>query len=199
MKGKEDDDPLMKKPLSSPSMSQESIASVDFYQEEENDDVNSTSSLGTPQSKLNVVAVSSDSCSSTVMPVMMTKTTTLEEQVANLMKMVEGLSKTLQDRDAEVVYLRTKVDNMGESSQAIGDTTKAPEIVEITNKQQETQKSFQVSTDGSIHVDQLKDFILEAIKDKYQEAPKSSLTHSKPYTRMIDQLKMPAGYQPPKF
>ena len=53
------------------------------------------------------------------------------------MKMVEGLSKTLQDHDVEVAYLRTKVDNVGESSQATGDTTKAPEIVETTNKQQE--------------------------------------------------------------
>ena len=37
------------------------------------------------------------------------------------------------------------------------------------------------------------------IKDKYDVSAKSSLTYAKPYTARIDSLKMPAGYQPPKF
>jgi len=36
-------------------------------------------------------------------------------------------------------------------------------------------------------------------KDKYKVATKSSLTYARPYTARIDSLKMPAGYQPPKF
>nr|XP_009589561.1 uncharacterized protein LOC104086917 [Nicotiana tomentosiformis] len=37
------------------------------------------------------------------------------------------------------------------------------------------------------------------IKDKYDVVAKSSLAYVKPYTARIDSLKMPAGYQPPKF
>ncbi|XP_070017644.1 uncharacterized protein [Nicotiana sylvestris] len=37
------------------------------------------------------------------------------------------------------------------------------------------------------------------IKDKYDVAAKSSLAYAKPYTTRIDSLKIPAGYQPPKF
>nr|XP_009767564.1 PREDICTED: uncharacterized protein LOC104218703 [Nicotiana sylvestris] len=37
------------------------------------------------------------------------------------------------------------------------------------------------------------------IKDKYEVASKSSLMYTKSYTARIDSLKMPGGYQPPKF
>lgn len=37
------------------------------------------------------------------------------------------------------------------------------------------------------------------IKDKYMVAAKPSLTYVKPYTTRIDSLKIPVGYQPPKF
>ncbi|XP_070029337.1 uncharacterized protein [Nicotiana sylvestris] len=50
-----------------------------------------------------------------------------------------------------------------------------------------------------IPIDQLKEFIEGTIKNKYEVAVKSSLTYAKPYTARVDTLKMPAGYQPPKF
>ena len=41
--------------------------------------------------------------------------------------------------------------------------------------------------------------IMNTIRAQYDGAPQSSLMYSKPYTKMIDILQMPAGYQPPKF
>ena len=41
--------------------------------------------------------------------------------------------------------------------------------------------------------------ITNTIQAQYGGAPKSSLMYSKPYTKRIDILQMPAGYQPPKF
>ncbi|XP_057790926.1 uncharacterized protein LOC131008040 [Salvia miltiorrhiza] len=37
------------------------------------------------------------------------------------------------------------------------------------------------------------------VKDKFEGTSKSAWTYSKPYTTRIDSLKMPIGYQPPKF
>ncbi|KAL0375691.1 UNVERIFIED_CONTAM: hypothetical protein Scaly_0686700 [Sesamum calycinum] len=66
-------------------------------------------------------------------------------------------------------------------------------------KKDKSTKDFQVSSDGLIQVDQLKEFIKETIKNKIRGSSKSSLTYSKPYTQRIDNLKMPMDYQPPKF
>ena len=41
--------------------------------------------------------------------------------------------------------------------------------------------------------------IANIIRTQYGGAPQSSLMYSKPYTKRVDNLRMPAGYQPPKF
>ncbi|KAH6772717.1 ribosomal protein L9 [Perilla frutescens var. frutescens] len=60
-------------------------------------------------------------------------------------------------------------------------------------------KGIQVSSDGFIQIDQLREFIEGTIKSKFDGGSKSSSTYSKTYTQRIDNLKMPLGYQPPKF
>ncbi|WMV49519.1 hypothetical protein MTR67_042904 [Solanum verrucosum] len=60
-------------------------------------------------------------------------------------------------------------------------------------------KEIHLSTGGLIPIDQLKNFIIEAIKDKFESPSKFSSTYAKPYTQRIDNLKMPEGYQPPKL
>ncbi|KAL0428460.1 UNVERIFIED_CONTAM: hypothetical protein Slati_3020800 [Sesamum latifolium] len=58
---------------------------------------------------------------------------------------------------------------------------------------------LQVSSEGLIAVDQLKEFIMGTIQNKLDGSTKLSMTYVKPYTQRIDNLKMPVGYQPPKF
>ena len=41
--------------------------------------------------------------------------------------------------------------------------------------------------------------ITNTIRAQYGGAPQNSLMYSKPYTKRIDILQLPAGYQPPKF
>ena len=48
-------------------------------------------------------------------------------------------------------------------------------------------------------LDRLKEFIEGTIKDKYEVSTKSSHMYAKPYIARIDNFKMRAGYQPPKF
>ena len=51
----------------------------------------------------------------------------------------------------------------------------------------------------SISVQQLQDMITNTIQAQYRDSSTSSLIYSKPYTKRIDNMRMPNGYQPPKF
>ncbi|WMV24211.1 hypothetical protein MTR67_017596 [Solanum verrucosum] len=59
-------------------------------------------------------------------------------------------------------------------------------------------KEIHISAEGLIPIDQLKDFIIEAIEDKSESSSKFYPTYANPYTQRIDNLKMSEGYQPPK-
>ncbi|XP_060175578.1 uncharacterized protein LOC132606203 isoform X1 [Lycium barbarum] len=166
------------------------------------DDVLSTGS--TPHNMF-ASYVSENPCSSPsptmVAHAMMTNASTIEEQLENLTKAVEGLSRYVKDQDAKITKLTNKLESMaeGESTQAPVKLHETQEEEESSAKQATTIRKVQVPAEGLIPAGQLKDFIMEAIKDKFKPAPKSSLTYAKPYTRRIDKLKMPASYQPPKL
>ncbi|KAM1980691.1 hypothetical protein ACFX15_037284 [Malus domestica] len=52
---------------------------------------------------------------------------------------------------------------------------------------------------GSLSIQQLQEMITNSIKAQYEGSSHTSLFYSKPYSKNIDALKMPKGYQPPKF
>ncbi|KAH6770045.1 hypothetical protein C2S52_014848 [Perilla frutescens var. hirtella] len=126
--------------------------------------------------------------------------TILEEQIANLTKLAEGLAKRIQERDTQILKLNEKmiVDFGGKQADEDNEAEISVKL-RANNNEKSTAKEIEISSDGSIQVDQLKDFILETIKDKSGESHKSLWTYNKPYTPIIDNLKMPDGYQPLKF
>ncbi|KAL0446353.1 UNVERIFIED_CONTAM: hypothetical protein Slati_1763200 [Sesamum latifolium] len=80
----------------------------------------------------------------------------------------------------------------------MGKKIEAHDEAEVSTKQRypekdKSAKELQVSFDGLIPVDQLKEFIEGTIRSKIEGSSKSSLTYSKPYTPRIDSLKMPMG------
>ncbi|KAI3472363.1 hypothetical protein Pfo_031104 [Paulownia fortunei] len=117
---------------------------------------------------------------------------------------IEGLTKHVQEQDAQITKLMNKVDN-ADVSHVMGKQVEVHDEVETSTKQQSSEKEkpstqeFQVSSNGLIPVDQLKDFIMGTIKDKFDRSSKSFLTYAKPYTQRIDNLKITVGYQSPKF
>ncbi|KAK4407952.1 hypothetical protein Sango_0376200 [Sesamum angolense] len=60
-------------------------------------------------------------------------------------------------------------------------------------------KELQVSLEGLIPVNQLKEVIMETIKDKIDRSSKSSMTYTKLYAQRIDNTTMSVSYQPSKF
>ncbi|KAI3456993.1 hypothetical protein Pfo_013656 [Paulownia fortunei] len=123
--------------------------------------------------------------------IMVVQTTSLEEQIVNLMKADVELTKHIQEQDSQITKLMNKVDNV--------DTKIEMFMKQHPNDREKFSKQLQVSSNGLIHVDQLKEFITETINEKFDGRSKSSLTYAKPYTKRIDNLKMTVGYQPLKF
>ena len=116
---------------------------------------------------------------------MMINTSTMEEKMAKMEQRVVLLTKALEDKDLQIATLMNKLEiqDFGESSHGHKFTSaKDDEGREIENTPQ-----------------QLQDMITNTIRAQYGGSTMSSLTYSKPYTKCIDNMRMPNGYQPPKF
>ncbi|KAK4382298.1 hypothetical protein Sango_2885700 [Sesamum angolense] len=147
--------------------------------------------------------MSSYSFTTNVAQVMVINATTIEEQLADLTRAIEGLMKHVQEQDAQIARLINKADNI-DASHITGKQVEAHDEVEMSIKRHDTEKDksakeFQISPDGLIPMDQLNEFIEGTIRSKIEGSSRSSFTYSKPYTPRIDSWKMPMGYQPPKF
>ncbi|WMV20079.1 hypothetical protein MTR67_013464 [Solanum verrucosum] len=127
-------------------------------------------------------------------------TCTMEERLASLTKAIEGLTKCAHEQDAKLSKLTNKMDNMIErrSSQESLKFLRIQDEGETCIKQTKI-KEIHFSAGGLIHLDQLKDFIIETTKEKFESPSKFYPTYAKPYTQRIDNLKKSEGYQPPKL
>ncbi|KAK4394169.1 hypothetical protein Sango_1887700 [Sesamum angolense] len=117
-------------------------------------------------------SVSSYSFTTNVAPVIVTNATTTEEQLASLTRAIEGLTKHVQEQDAQIAQLINKADNI-DASHVMGKQVEAHDEVEAPAKQHYTKKDkyikeLQISSDGLIPVDQLKEFIEESIRSKIE-------------------------------
>ncbi|KAL0393044.1 UNVERIFIED_CONTAM: hypothetical protein Sradi_2527200 [Sesamum radiatum] len=128
-------------------------------------------------------SVSSYSFTANVASVMVTNATTIEEQLASLTRAIEGLTKHVQEQDAQIARLINNAYNV-DASHVMGKQVEAHDEVEAPAKQHYTEKDkyakeLQISSDGLISVDQLKEFIEGTIRSKIEGSLKSSLTYSK--------------------
>ena len=133
-----------------------------------------------------------------VMSIMMTNTSTMEEKMVEMEQRVVLLTKALEDKDLQIATLMNKleVQDLGESSHGHKFTfVKDDEGREIEN----TPRREQYTSVASLSVQQLQDMITNTIRAQHGGSSTSSLPYSKPYTKRINNMIMPNGYQLPKF
>ncbi|KAI5342009.1 hypothetical protein L3X38_009884 [Prunus dulcis] len=122
---------------------------------------------------------------SMAMQVMVTGAMSIEEQLAHMSEAVTKLTKMVEEKDAQIASL---INNKWEGHQ-----DKEPESGEKPHEKGDA------ASVGSLSVQQLQDMIANTIRVQYGAPSRDTLMYSKPYTRRIDNLRMPTGYQPPKF
>jgi hypothetical protein len=124
----------------------------------------------------------------------------LEDQVANLTKLFEGLSTSLKAKDHKIAKLMNKLESMNEGGQtSITKVFQVDQLDVIEESAIGATRNICGITDGIFTINQLKELIKEAIIDQVESSIQPSYSYAKPYTQRINMLKMPLSYQPPKF
>ncbi|KAM2675582.1 hypothetical protein EV1_002329 [Malus domestica] len=145
-----------------------------------------------------------DSSSGIAMQVMVTGTTSIEEQLAQMNEAIAKLTRTVEEKDLQIAALVNQLDAKPDEKARQGDNPVKKENDEDeeppVENVEETLKLDQAATlMGSLSIQQLQEMIANTIKAQYEGSSHDSVLYSKPYSKKIDALKMPKGYQPPKF
>ncbi|KAL0320279.1 UNVERIFIED_CONTAM: hypothetical protein Sradi_5289400 [Sesamum radiatum] len=136
--------------------------------------------------------IHSSSISSTaeIAIVMMVQTISLDEQIASLTVAAENLLKYVQARDDQL----NKLHNKFQSTPTSNEFEEQEFSVECN-----TSKEILVSTNEFISIEHVKNTVNEAIANAYDARAQPFKSYIKPYTKRIEQLRVPENYQPPKF
>ncbi|TYJ96836.1 ty3-gypsy retrotransposon protein [Cucumis melo var. makuwa] len=122
---------------------------------------------------------------------------TVEAAMVETERKINLLMKLVEERDHEIKALREQVwvRETTESSQTpvVKASDKGKNVVQENPPQQ------QLAFVASLSVQQVQDMIANSIRAQYGGPLQTSFMYSKPYTKRIDNLKMPLEYQPLKF
>ena len=119
-----------------------------------------------------------------------------ENRMTELENKINMLMKAVEERDNEIASLKNHIERCDatESSHThiIKNTDKGKAFVQESQPQNSTSIA-------SLSVQQLQEMTVNSIKTQYGGPAQTFSLYSKSYTKMIDNLRMSNGYQPPKF
>ncbi|KAM1201582.1 hypothetical protein ACFX2J_017660 [Malus domestica] len=145
-----------------------------------------------------------DSSDSSAMQVMTIGATSIDEQLAQMNEAIARLTRTVEEKDLQIAALVNRLEAQdGDKPDPEDDPLKGgaggdeePPVKKIDGKPEPDQAAALM---GSFSIQQLQEMITNTIKAQYEGSSHTSLFYSKPYSKKIDALRMPRGYQPPKF
>ncbi|KAM1302121.1 hypothetical protein ACFX2H_013077 [Malus domestica] len=145
-----------------------------------------------------------DSSDSSAMQVMTIGATSIDEQLAQMNEAIARLTRTVEEKDLQIAALVNRLEAQdGDKPDPEDDPLKGgaggdeePPVKKIDGKPEPDQAAALM---GSLSIQQLQEMITNTIKAQYEGSSHTSLFYSKPYNKKIDALRMPRGYQPPKF
>ncbi|KAM1639796.1 hypothetical protein COP1_009838 [Malus domestica] len=117
---------------------------------------------------------------------------------------IARLTRIVEEKDQQITALVNqldlkpdmKIEQGDDSVKKENDEDEEPPVEKIDVKPEPGQAAALM---GSFSIQQLQEMIASTIKVQYEGSSRDSVLYSKPYSKKIDVLKMPRGYQPPKF
>ncbi|KAM1242925.1 hypothetical protein ACFX2G_035232 [Malus domestica] len=117
---------------------------------------------------------------------------------------VARLTRTVEEKDLQIAALvnRLEVED-GDKPDPENDPLKRrddeEEEPQVEKNDAKPEPDQAVALMGSLSIQQLHEMITNTIKAQYEGSSHASTLYSKSYSKKIDTLRMPRGYQPPKF
>ncbi|KAL0409385.1 UNVERIFIED_CONTAM: protein NPG1 [Sesamum radiatum] len=145
----------------------------------------------------------SDPGSSDLIP----ETHRVRERRARQGKITNSLYTVLQDQEYSKAFkveiesfLKARDDQLNKLHNKFQSTPASNEFEEQDfSVECNTSKGIPISTNGFISVEHVKNTVNEAIANAYDARAQPFKSYIKPYTKRIEQLRVPENYQPPKF
>ncbi|KAM1169764.1 hypothetical protein ACFX15_030827 [Malus domestica] len=134
-----------------------------------------------------------DSSSSSAMQVMTIGATSIDEQLAQMNEAIARLTRTVEEKDLQIAALISRLEPQD------GNNPNPEEEPPVENIDVKPEPDQATALMGSLSIQQLQEMIASTVKAQYEGSSNTSGLYSKPYSKKIDALKMPKGYQPPKF
>ncbi|KAM1457345.1 hypothetical protein ACFX13_035393 [Malus domestica] len=134
-----------------------------------------------------------DSSGSSAMQVMTIGATSIDEQLVQMNEAIARLTRTVEEKDLQIAALVSRLEPQDGENPNPEDE---PTVERIDAKPEPDQAAALM---GSLSIQQLQEMITNTIKAQYERSSNTSGLYSKPYSKKIDALRMPRGYQPPKF
>ncbi|KAM1303983.1 hypothetical protein FF1_021596 [Malus domestica] len=128
-----------------------------------------------------------------VAQVMTIGVTSVEEQLAQMNEAIARLTRTVEEKDLQIAALVSRLEPQDDENPNPEDE---PQVEKNDAKPEPDQTAALM---GSLSIQQLQKMITNTIKAQYEGSSNTSGLYSKPYSKKIDALRMPRGYQPPKF
>ncbi|KAM2483252.1 hypothetical protein ACFX1W_040908 [Malus domestica] len=128
-----------------------------------------------------------------VAQVMTIGVTSIEEQLAQMNEAIARLTQIVEEKDLQIAALVSRLEPQDSENPNPEDE---PTVERIDVKPELDQTAALM---GSLSVQQLQEMITNTIKAQYEGSSNTSGLYSKPYSKKIDALRMPKGYQLPKF
>ncbi|KAM1254011.1 hypothetical protein ACFX2J_041819 [Malus domestica] len=130
--------------------------------------------------------------------------TSIEEQLAQMNEAIARLTWIVEEKNLQIAALVSRLEPQDDENPDLendplkkrDDEEEEPQVEKNDVKPEPNQAAALM---GSLFIQQLQEMITNTIKAQYEGSSHTSLFYSKPYSKKIDALRMPKGYQPPKF
>ncbi|KAA0040572.1 ty3-gypsy retrotransposon protein [Cucumis melo var. makuwa] len=121
---------------------------------------------------------------------------TAEAAMEEMERKINFLMKAVEERDHEIATLKDQIKACETTESSKTPAVKADDKEKVVLQENQMQQSISITC---LSVQQLQDMITSSIRAQYGGPQQTSFMYSKPYTKRINDLRMPVGYQPLKF